>query len=48
MAIASNRDYNHGANIRISWKKQGAVAPKRTRDPSFLFENLNPCNINNQ
>ena len=30
--LASNRDYIHGANIRILfiWNKQGAVAPKRT------------------
>ena len=37
--LASNRDYNLGAIIRIY--KQGAdVAPKRTWDPTFLFQNL--------
>ena len=30
------------------WNKQGAVAPKRTWDPSFLFPNLISYNINNQ
>ena len=29
--------------------KRGAVPPKRTRDPSFLFQNLSSyLNINNQ
>jgi len=30
------------------WSKQGAVAPKRTWGPSFLFPNLSSYNINNQ
>ena len=30
MNLASNRDYNHGAIIRIRSYKQVAVAPKRT------------------
>ena len=28
--------------------KQGAVAPKRTWGPSFLFQNLSSYNMNNQ
>ena len=45
--LASNRDYNHGAIIRICME-WGAVAPKRTWGPLFLFPNLGSYNINNQ
>jgi len=56
--LASNRDYNYGAIIRINiyiyitFINMGInkvlLLLNEHGDPSFLFQNLSSCNINNQ
>jgi len=47
--LASNRDYNHGAIIRIYMGiNKVLLLLNEHRDPSFLVQNLSSYNINNQ
>jgi len=47
--LASNRDYNHGAIIRIYMSiYKVLLLVNKHGDPSFLFQNLSSYNINNQ
>ena len=47
--LASNRDYNHGAIIRIYMGiNKVLLFLNEHGDPSFLFQNLSSYNINNQ
>jgi len=47
--LASNRNYNHGAIIRIYMGiNKVLLLLNEHRDPSFLFENLRSYNINNR
>jgi len=47
--LASNRDYNHGAIIRIYMGiNKVLLLLNEHGDPSFLFQNLSSYNINNQ
>ena len=49
MNLASNRDYNHGAIIRIYiGVNKVLLLLNENGDPSFLFQNLSSYNINNQ
>ena len=49
MNLASNRDYNHGAIIRILYGiNKVLLLLNEHGDPSFLFSNLSSNNINNQ
>ena len=44
--LASNRDYNHGAIIRIYMGTNKVLLLLNERgDPSFLFQNLSSYNI---
>jgi len=46
--LASNRDYNHGAIIRIYMGiNKVLLLLNEHGDPSFLFQNLRSYNINN-
>ena len=47
--LASNRNYNHGAFIRIYMGiNKVLLLPNEHGDPSFLFQNLSSYNINNR
>jgi len=47
--LASNRDYYHGAIIRIYMGINKVLLLLNGHgDPSFLFKNLSSSNINNQ
>jgi len=47
--LASNRDYNHGAIIRIYIGiNKVLLLLNEYGDPSFLFQNSSSYNINNQ
>ena len=47
--LASNRDYSHGAIIRIYMGvNKVLLLLYKHGDPSFLFQNLSSYNINNQ
>ena len=47
--LASNRAYNRGAIIRIYMSiNKVLLLLNEHGDPSFLFQNLSPYNINNQ
>ena len=47
--LVSNRDYNHGAIIRIYMGiYKVLLLVNEHGDPSFLFQNLVSYNINNQ
>ena len=49
MQLASNRDYDHGAIIRIYMVLNKVLLFLNEHgDPSFLFSNFSPYNINNQ
>ena len=49
MNLASNRDYNHCAIIRIyNGINKVLLLLKEHGDPSFIFPNLSSSNINNQ
>jgi len=49
MNLASNRDYNHGAIIRIYMGTNKVLLLLNEHgDPSFLFQNLSSYNVNNQ
>ena len=52
MNLASNRDCNHGAIIRVHKDLYGInkvlLLLNEHGDPSFLFPNLSSYNINNQ
>jgi len=47
--LVSNRDYNHGAIIRIYMGiNEVLLLLNEHGDPSFLFQNLSSYNTNNQ
>jgi len=47
--LASNRDYNHGAIMRIYMGINKVLLLRDEHgDPSFLFQNLSSYNVNNQ
>ena len=47
--LASNREYNHGAIIRIYMGiNKVLLLLNEHGDPSFLIQNLSSCNMNNQ
>ena len=49
MSLASNRDYSHGAIIRIYMGiNKVLLLLNDYEDPSFLFPNLSSYNINSQ
>ena len=49
MTLASNRDYNHGAILRIYMVLNKVLLLLNEQgDLSFLFPNLSSYNINNQ